>query len=112
LRVQAVITGAGKSGPVRELVTSVIPIGIGVSVTKNFATGKPVGVGEMSMEMKVTDASTGELLGAAVDRRVGRKGVEGIFDTWDDADAAMQYWAKRLGYVLCLERGGIGCEKP
>jgi hypothetical protein len=85
---------------------------MGVSLAKDFATGKPVGVGEATTEMKITDASTGELLGAAVDRRVGGKNPDGIIDSWDGADSAMEYWAKRLRYVLCEERSGIACETP
>ncbi|RJP66347.1 MAG: DUF3313 domain-containing protein [Candidatus Abyssobacteria bacterium SURF_17] len=112
LRIQAAITGAEKSNAVTNTVSSVVPIGMGVSLVKDFATGKPVGVGEATSEMKITDASTGELLGAAVDRRVGGKNPDGIIDTWDGADSAMEYWAKRLRYVLCLERGGIECVKP
>jgi hypothetical protein len=112
LRVQAAITGAEKSNAVSNTLSSVLPIGIGVSLAKDFATGKPVGVGEATAEMKVTDASTGELLGAAVDRRVGGKNPNGIIDTWADANAATEYWAKRLRYVLCVERNGIECEKP
>ncbi|GAB4343875.1 MAG: DUF3313 domain-containing protein [Candidatus Abyssubacteria bacterium] len=112
MRIQAAITGAEKSNVVTNTLSSVVPIGMGVSLAKDFATGKPVGVGEATAEMKITDASTGELIGAAVDRRVGGKNPDGIIDTWADANAAMEYWAKRLRYVLCLERGGIDCVAP
>ena len=57
-------------------------------------------------------ASRRELLGEAVDRRVGGKNPSGMFDGWNDADKAMQYWAKRLVYVLCRERGSGGCVEP
>ncbi len=40
------------------------------------------------------------------------KNPNGIIDTWSDANAAMEYWAKRLSYVLCTERGGKECVKP
>jgi hypothetical protein len=112
MRIQVAITGAKESNVVSNTVSSVLPIGMGVSIVKDFATGKPVGVGEATAEMKVTDAMTGELLGAAVDRRVGGKNPEGITDSWHDANAALEYWAKRLSYVLCMERSGIECEKP
>jgi hypothetical protein len=112
MRIQAAITGAKKANVVTNTVSSVLPIGMGVSVASDFVTGKPTGVGEASMEIKVTDASTGELLGMAADRRVGGKSPEGIVDTWHDANAALEYWAKRLRYFLCEERGGIGCIEP
>ena len=112
MKVETAITGASKSGRTMDLVSSVMPIGMAVSSGKDFVTGKPTGVGEVSAEMRVTDATTGELLGEAVDRRVGGKDPSGMFDSWNDADKAMQYWAKRLAYVLCTERGGTGCVKP
>ena len=112
LRVQAAIAGAQKSNAVTNTMSSVVPIGMAVSLAKDFATGKPVGVGEATTEMKITDAMTGELLGAAVDRRVGGKNPEGITDEWSNADSAMEFWAKRLRYALCIERGGIDCVAP
>ena len=112
MRIQAAITGAEKSNVVSNTLSSVVPIGIGVSLAKDFVTGKPVGVGEATTEVKATDAMTGELLGAAADRRVGGKHPEAIVDTWHDANAALEYWAKRFRYFLCMERFGIQCTKP
>jgi hypothetical protein len=112
LKIEAAITGADKSGRTMDLISSVIPVGMIVSVGKDFATGKPTGVGEISAEMRLTDAVTGQVLGEAVDRRVGGKDPAGMFNAWNDADQAMQYWAKRVAYVLCKERGEDGCVKP
>jgi hypothetical protein len=112
LRIQMAIIDADKSKPVRNVLSSVMPIGIGVSVAKYSATGKQSGVGEITAEFKITDATTGELLGAAVDRRVGGKAAAGMWDTWYNADEALKYWAKRARYVLCERRVGTGCEKP
>lgn len=112
LRVQMAIIDADKSKPIRNLTSSVMPIGIGLSVAKYGVTGKPTGVGEITGEFKITDASTGELLGAAVDRRVGGKAAQGIWDTWYNADEALKYWAKKARFVLCERRGATNCEKP
>jgi hypothetical protein len=65
-----------------------MPIGIGVSILKYGATGKQSGVGEITVELRVTDALTGQLVGALYDRRVGGKASEGIWDTWYNADQA------------------------
>jgi len=97
---------------VRNTLSSVMPIGIGLSVVKYAATGKQSGVGEITMEMKITDAVSGELLGAALDRRVGGKTPTGIVDTWYNADEGLKYWAKRLSFALCDMRGGTNCVKP
>jgi hypothetical protein len=89
-----------------------MPIGIGLSAVKYAVTGKPSGVGEITMEMKITDATSGQLLGAALDRRVGGKTPSGIVDTWYNADEALKYWSKRLAYVLCNMRIGNNCVSP
>jgi len=112
MRLQFAIIDADSSKPVRNLLSSVSPIGIGLSVVKYGATGKPSGVGEITAEIKFTDAMTGELLGAALDERVGDKSPQGIIDTWYNADEALKYWAKRVRFVLCTARGGSNCVKP
>lgn len=112
LRVQMAIIDADSSKPVRNVTSSIIPIGIVISLASYGATGKQTGVGEITVEFKITDAMSGELLGAALDRRVGGKDVKGVFDSWHHADAGLQFWAQRLRYVLCTGRAGTGCVKP
>ena len=112
LRIQLAIIDAEPSSKVSNVLSSVIPIGIGISAIKGASTGKQSGVGEITVELKLTDAMTGELLGAGVDRRVGGKDVGGMFDSWYNADAGLKYWAKRVRFVLCTERGGANCVKP
>jgi hypothetical protein len=112
MRLQLAIIDADTSKPVRNLLSSISPIGIGLSLVKYTVTGKQSGVGEITAEMKVTDATTGELLGAALDRRVGGKAAKGIIDTWYNADQALDYWARQTRFNLCNERGGSDCVKP
>lgn len=112
LRVQVAIIDADSSKPVRNVLSSVMPIGIGLSIVKYAATGKPSGVGEITGEIKITDATSGDLLGAALDRRVGGKSFKGLWDTWYNADSALKYWAQRTAYVLCTQRGDTNCPEP
>jgi hypothetical protein len=112
LRVQLAIVEAEPSSRVRNVISSVVPIGIGISAIKGAGTGKQTGVGEITAEFKISDAVTGELLGAAIDRRVGGKDVSGMYDSWHNADAALKYWAKRMRFVLCTESGRKDCVKP
>ena len=112
LRYQLAIIDADNSNPVTNILSSITPSGIGVSLVKYGFTGKLTGVGEITCEVKVTDAMTGELLGAALDRRVGGKDLNGVFDTWSHADAALKYWVQRSRYTFCVARGGTGCVKP
>ena len=112
VRYSIAITSADDSNRLFEVLSLIPPYGLGISIAKDFITGKPTAVGEISMEIKAVDAETGELLGAAVDRRVGGKNFSGMMDTWDDANQAMRYWAKRVRYVNCLGSGRSNCEKP
>lgn len=114
LKIETAITEAGKSRPGMDFISTVLPIGLGVSILKDFATGKPTSVGEMNVELKVTDATTGEMVAAAADSRVGGKSLMkgNMFSSWNDANNAMEYWAKKLRYALCTNRGDSGCEKP
>jgi hypothetical protein len=106
------IIDADSSKPVRNTLSTVVPVAIALSVVKYTAVGKQSGVGEITVEMKITDASTGELLGAALDRRVGGKELTKLWSSWHNADDALQFWAKKLSFVLCDMRGGTNCVKP
>jgi hypothetical protein len=112
MRIQMAIVDADSSKPVRNTLSTIVPVGMALSLVKYTATGKQAGVGEITMEIKITDASTGELLGAALDRRVGGKELSKLWSGWHNADDALQYWAKRLSLALCDMRGGTNCVKP
>lgn len=112
LRIQWAIIDADSSKPVRNTLATIMPIGIGLSVVKLAAAGKQSGVGEITTQMKITDANTGELLGAALDRRVGGHNITTLWSSWNDANKALEYWSKRTAFALCGARGGSNCVKP
>jgi hypothetical protein len=112
LRVQMAILAASSASKVRSVTSTVLPIGIAINLVKYGATGKPTAVGDITVELKITDAATGELLGAAVDQRVGGMNIAGAWDSWRTADGALEYWAKQLRFILCQKRGGAACVKP
>lgn len=112
MRIQMAILDADSSKAVRNVTSTILPIGMAISLAQYAATGKPSGVGEITAEFRVTDATTGELLAAGIDKRVGGKDISGMFDSWHNADEALKYWAQRGRYVLCVERGGKECVKP
>lgn len=112
LRVQIALTDADKSKPFLDTVSTIMPIGLAASQLKGFVTGRPTFVGETSMEIKVTDAMSGELLAAGVDSRVGNKSINASLKSWADVNDSMKYWADFFAYRLCQERGTSTCEKP
>ena len=112
IRMQMALTDVEASWAAVDTVTSVIPIGIGISAATEFVTGKPSFVGEVSAEAKLTDARTGELLIAAVDRRVGGNEIEASVDNWDDVNKIMEIWSKLIRFRLCKLRDGEDCLSP
>lgn len=113
LRVQMAIIEADSASQVRMVTSSLLPIGIAASLVKYSATGKATAVGDITVEMRLTDAATGELLAAALDRRVGGKDWGSVANKWYSADEALKFWAQRVSYALCDARGGgVKCVKP
>ena len=112
IRLQFAIVDAERSAPVRNLLSTISPIGIGLNIVKYAATGKQMAVGEITSEIRATDAVSGQLIGAGYDRRVGGKAAQGIYDTWYNADQALQYWAKKCAWFICDAKGGTNCVKP
>ncbi len=116
LHVQAAITRADRAYVVLRAV-STVPAPMNVlavgSMLKNLGTGKPLFVGDVSVEMKIADAQTGEVLAAAADRRVGKKRLDAdSFDSWDDVHKALEYWAELGRFRLCKQRGDQNCVAP
>lgn len=112
LRVQTAFFDAAKKKEVGNLMSSVSPPGIAASLVNEFATGEPLAVGEISGEALLTDAQSGVLLAVALDHRVGQKYSKGMFDSWAEANDAVEYWAKRIRFALCQARGRGNCEAP
>jgi len=118
LRIQAAITRADQSYVVLRVV-STIPAPMNAfalgSFLKDLGTGKPLFVGEASIEGKISDAATGEILGASADRRVGKRHLDAhSFDSWDDVHQTLAFWAEQVRYRLCRERerGESHCTQP
>jgi hypothetical protein len=112
LRIQVALTDLQQSWATTDTVTSVIPVGMVLSTASEFVTGKPAFVGEASVEAKITDARTGELLVAGIDRRVGGDRIEASVDSWDDVNKILELWSKFLRFRLCKMRGERECTQP
>ena len=103
---------------------SYVPIPLGLPGAKmagmqtmSHTAGKPPFAGQVTVEGKVTDAATGEVVAAMIDRRVGaRKPIIGLFesstyDSWSDVTEAERYWAEQVRYRFCVRRGASDCTK-
>jgi len=100
LRVELALTEAAPSNVGMDVVSTLLPPAGMFSGAKGLATGTQAFVGSASVEAKITDSSTGELLLAAVDRRVGGRTLDGSMDSWDDVQQAFTYWAEQLNKKL------------
>jgi len=111
IRVSIAFTRLGDRNVTLDTVSTYLPQLWLVSQAKTVFTGKPAFVGEAAFEGKITDAHTGELLGAAVDKRVGGKTIKNM-DDWADVKHAIEYWVEAFGYNICTLREGTECKAP
>ena len=112
MRVRIAITEAGKGVPFLDNLTAAYPSTAVMSRGKKAITGTQTLVGKASIEVEVTDSQTGELLGAAVDRRGGGKYAWKALNKWEDFEAAPTYWAKKFRWRACTLRDEAKCEMP
>jgi len=103
LRVRVAITGLKPSNPTANTLSTIIPVGMIVAGATKAVSGDNLGTGEAATEMEILDATTGELLAAAVDKRQGGKGV--FRGKWEDTKDAFDLWAKRFRQRLDEARG-------
>ena len=92
-RIRVAITNIKPSRPGVSAVTSIIPIGLGVSLVKKRATGGWTGSGETAAEMQVLDSITNKIIAMGVDQR--KAAFEERFSKWGSATEAFKFWAER-----------------
>ena len=113
IRLQFAITEATTKKVGLDTVSTVLPIGFAVKAVKTKFKGNPGFTGTFAIEFKVTDATSGKLIAAGIDKRAGGLGFSGDhFDKWDDVDQAMDLYAKISRYRLCRERRDTDCVAP
>jgi len=98
MRLRMAITEAKGANVPFDVVSTVVPFGLAVSVLKEVATGTHSAVGKAGLECEGLDSETGRRLFAFVDARVGRK-VTGRFDKlkkWRTVQDAFDFWARQI----------------
>jgi hypothetical protein len=94
VRIRFAITGLKQNKPGLSAVTSVIPVGLAISLVKKGAGGSWSGSGATSMEVMVVDSTTNDVVAVAVDDRSA--GFTDRFSKWGSAEEAFKFWAERL----------------
>jgi hypothetical protein len=93
-RLRFAITGVKQSRPVWSGISSVIPVGMAVSLVRKGVSGSWTGAGGISAELMVVDTATNEMIIAAVDERTA--GYTERFSKWGSAQEAFKFWAGRV----------------
>ncbi len=113
LRVKVAITRAEEANVALSVVSAVVPTLHALSSLAKLATGKPAFVGEAQIEVKVTDAFSGDLLAAGIDHRVGGQALDAsMLKSWGDVEAMMRLWANHGSYNLCRLQKRTNCTPP
>jgi hypothetical protein len=91
------IVNASTATPVLRSVSVVVPQARILNGLQSLATGSYAFVGSAEAEMKARDATTGQLLAGAIDKRAGGMALSTAAQwQWGDAKNAMDYWANRI----------------
>ena len=99
--VRVALTSATTATPVLRTISVVIPQARLLNSVANLATGSYAFVGSAQSEGEVTNAMTGQVLAAGVDKRSGGLSIKNASVwQWGDAENAMDFWAQRLATRL------------
>jgi Protein of unknown function (DUF3313) len=114
MRVQVAITHAEQAWVAPAFVSKIVPQLRAADTLWTFASGKPAFAGEISIEFKVHDAQTAEILAVGADRRVGGQQLfdKEVFNSWGDVKNSLEFWTEGAAYRLCVLRGATGCVEP
>jgi Protein of unknown function (DUF3313) len=106
LTLRVALMDATTAVPGLRSVSVIVPQARVLNGLQSLATGSYAFVGSAEAEMKITDSTTGELLGGAVDQRAGGMGIKGAASfQWGDAENAMDYWAQKITNRLLQLQG-------
>ncbi len=94
VRIRVAITNLEQSRPVLSGITTVIPVGLGISILKRGVTGSWSGSGATGMALMALDSTTGDVLAVVEDYQSA--GFGDRFSKWGSAEEAFKFWAERL----------------
>jgi hypothetical protein len=103
IRLKFALTGLKQSRPVLSGVTSVVPIGLGVSALKKGSSGAWTGSGATSAELMAIDTVSNEVVAVAQDEQTA--GFTERFSKYGFTEEAFRFWAERLRTFLDQAHG-------
>ena len=106
LVLQVALVNASAATPGLRSVSVVIPQLRVINAAQSLATGSYAFVGSAEAMMKATDAGSGQLLAAAIDKRAGGVALSSAAQwKWGDAENAIDYWAQKIDSRLLELQG-------
>ncbi len=103
-RLRMAIVGLKQSNPVISGITTVIPIGLGISIIKKGAAGAWSGAGATQAEAMLLDSMTNEVL--AVGTLEYTAGFTERFTKWGSIEDAFKYWGEKGAEAVGALRAG------
>jgi hypothetical protein len=103
LRLRFAITDLKQSRPVLSAITSVVPIGLGISLVKKGASGSWSGSGATSAELMALDSMTNDVIAVAQDDKSA--GFTERFSKWGSTEDAFKFWGERIKLFLDRAHG-------
>jgi hypothetical protein len=98
LRIKIAITNLKKSKPGVSAVTTVLPVGLGVSLVKKGVSGSYSGSGAIGAEVMTLDSVSNDVIAVAVDEQTA--GFTERFSKLGFAKEAFKFWAERIvGFI-------------
>jgi len=98
VRIRPAIVDLKQSRPAISVVTTVVPVGLGISLVKKGSTGEWAGSGLTKAEALVMDSQTNEVIAAGYSD-YSAKFTE-RFTKWGSLDEAFKYWGEQMAITL------------
>jgi len=103
VRIRFAITDLEQSRPVLSAITTVVPIGLAISILKEGVTGSWTGSGATSAEFMAIDSLSGDVIAVAQDEQTA--GFTERFTKWGSAEDAFAFWGERIKLFLDQAHG-------
>lgn len=94
LRVRTAIVDLKPSKPGLSAVSTVMPVGLGISILKKGATDSWTGSGGTIAEMMILDSMTNEVIACGEDQKTAEFSER--FTKWGSIEEAFDFWGERL----------------
>jgi len=98
IRLRFAITDLKQSRPALSGVTSVIPVGLAISLVDKGVTDSWTGSGATGAEMMALDSLSNDVIAVAKDDKAA--GFSERFSKWGSAEEAFKFWAERVKLFL------------